>query len=82
MQEIGLVQKLGTPIKEWKDSIINDFEESVFPNHAGIEKIKNKLYNSGAEYASMTGSGAAVFGIFEKEVSLNFEDCFVWREKL
>ncbi|MBQ6955651.1 MAG: DUF559 domain-containing protein [Bacteroidales bacterium] len=54
------------PIGEWKDCIVNDFEASVFPSHPAIAALKDDLYRRGALYASMTGSGAAVFGIFFK----------------
>ncbi len=52
------------PIGEWKELIVNDFEASVFPSHPAIAALKDDLYRRGALYASMTGSGAAVFGIF------------------
>ena len=52
------------PIENWRDEIQNDFEKSVFPQYPGIEEIKNTLYDLGAVYASMSGSGSAVFGIF------------------
>ena len=54
------------PIGEWKELIVNDFEASVFPSHPAIAALKDDLYRRGALYASMTGSGAAVFGIFFK----------------
>ncbi|HPU95161.1 MAG TPA: 4-(cytidine 5'-diphospho)-2-C-methyl-D-erythritol kinase [Candidatus Gracilibacteria bacterium] len=53
------------PIDEWKGKIVNDFEISVFPKFPEIERIKNSLYEKGALYASMSGSGSSVFGIFE-----------------
>lgn len=61
---------LEQPIKTWKDNLKNDFEESVFQKFTEIENVKNKLYSSGALYASMTGSGSSVFALFEKEVDL------------
>ena len=54
------------PIGEWKDCIVNDFEASVFPAHPAIAELKDDMYRRGALYSSMTGSGAAVFGIFPK----------------
>ncbi|HEY6063143.1 MAG TPA: 4-(cytidine 5'-diphospho)-2-C-methyl-D-erythritol kinase, partial [Chitinophagaceae bacterium] len=48
----------------------NDFEESIFPQYPEIAKIKNDMYRAGALYASMSGSGSTVFGIFSKEKSL------------
>lgn len=55
------------PIENWKETIKNDFEESIFPNHPSIKELKEKMYNDGAVYASMTGSGSAVYGVFEKK---------------
>ena len=52
------------PVAEWKDILINDFEASVFPQHPVIGEIKRELYHQGAIYASMSGSGSSVFGLF------------------
>ncbi len=52
------------PIEEWRNLIVNDFEASIFPAHPAIAALKDDMYRRGALYASMTGSGAAVFGIF------------------
>ncbi|GHU80917.1 4-diphosphocytidyl-2-C-methyl-D-erythritol kinase [Bacteroidia bacterium] len=53
------------PLGEWKDLMVNDFEESIFTRYPAIEAIKGALYERGAIYASMSGSGSSVFGIFE-----------------
>ena len=53
------------PVEEWKDILVNDFEKYAFEKYPVIEDIKNKLYKAGALYASMTGSGSGVYGIFE-----------------
>lgn len=69
------------PVSLWKDYLVNDFETTVFEKHPEILKIKEKLYNSGALYASMSGSGSAVFGIFEKPITVDKlfpENYFVW----
>jgi 4-diphosphocytidyl-2-C-methyl-D-erythritol kinase len=58
------------PIQEWRENLINDFEEPVFSAFPEIANIKEKLYNSGAVYASMTGTGSTVYGIFEKSPSI------------
>lgn len=58
------------PIEQWKDVLQNDFEEAVFPHHPEIKMIKETLYQNGAVYASMAGSGSTVFGIFQKETDL------------
>ena len=54
------------PIESWKNELINDFELPVFKAHPLIEEIKNYLYQEGALYASMSGSGSSLFGIFPK----------------
>ncbi len=53
-------------IESWKLNVKNDFEDSIFQNHSAIKQLKEKLYSDGALYASMTGSGSAVFGVFRK----------------
>ena len=53
------------PLHEWKEKLINDFEEPVFNAFPEIAIIKEKLYSAGAVYASMTGTGSTVYGIFE-----------------
>ena len=53
-------------VDEWKELLHNDFEDSVFPDHQAIRELKEDMYERGAIYASMSGSGAAVFGIFKK----------------
>ena len=80
--EISFTEQLNFPVEAWKDVIKNDFEDSVFPNHPEIKAIKEKMYEEGAVYACMTGSGAAVFGLFRKEPNVELEDCFVWSEVL
>jgi 4-diphosphocytidyl-2-C-methyl-D-erythritol kinase len=65
----------------WKDHIINDFEEEIFKKYPLLDRIKNKLYSSGAVYASMSGSGSAIYGIFTSPVKKSrslFPGCFVW----
>lgn len=56
------------PIEEWKNTMVNDFEKSVFHKFPEIAAIKDKLYDMGAIYASMSGSGASVFGLFKEQV--------------
>lgn len=62
----GLLQK---PVTEWKNTVENDFEKTVFNTYPAIKEVKNALYDAGAVYASMSGSGSAVYGIFEQEIS-------------
>lgn len=54
------------PVETWRDTLVNDFEESVFTLHPEIGDIKQQLYNMGATYAAMTGSGSALFGLFKE----------------
>ena len=60
------------PITEWRNHIKNDFEERIFNNHPEIREVKAALYQAGALYASMSGSGAAVFGVFKTKPDLTF----------
>ncbi len=79
-----LKELLKKPIEEWKKYIYNNFEESIFANYPEIKEIKEKLYGLGAIYASMSGSGSSVYGIFSKSVDLrkNFSNYFVWQGEL
>ena len=52
------------PVETWRDELVNDFEESVFALHPEIGQVKEQLYNMGATYAAMSGSGSALFGLF------------------
>jgi len=54
------------PIETWRNELNNDFEDSIFINHPEIKEIKEKLYDMGALYAAMSGSGSSVFGLFRK----------------
>jgi 4-diphosphocytidyl-2-C-methyl-D-erythritol kinase len=58
------------PMSEWKSLLKNDFEESVFSKYPTIAEVKEELYRQGATYASMSGSGSSVFGIFENKIDL------------
>ncbi len=60
------------PIDTWKEWMVNDFETSVFQKFPVIGKIKVQLYEAGAVYASMSGSGSACFGIFKTPVDITF----------
>ena len=55
------------PIETWKEELVNDFEEPIFKMHPELATIKQKLYDQGAVYASMSGSGSALYGIFKEE---------------
>lgn len=73
------------PLNEWEGRLVNDFERSLFPEYPILATLKQRLYDLGAVYASMTGSGAALYGIFDREVeglSNLFTDCFVWQSRI
>lgn len=59
-------------ISRWRDCIKNDFETTIFTLYPQIEQIKNMMYEQGAVYASMSGSGPSVYGIFEKQIDIEF----------
>lgn len=61
---------LGRPVEEWKEYLSNDFEEGAFKEHPTLAPIKETLYTLGAVYASMTGSGSTMYGIFKKDTAL------------
>jgi len=60
-------QIIEQPIEIWKEELINDFEAPVFKLYPAIKEIKEQLYAAGSVYASMTGSGSTVFGIFKRD---------------
>lgn len=62
--ETSLKELIQLPIQEWRHHIVNDFEESLSGRFSEIINLKQMLYNSGAEYASMSGSGSSVYGIY------------------
>jgi 4-diphosphocytidyl-2-C-methyl-D-erythritol kinase len=70
MVKQSLLELILEPISQWKNHIKNDFEANIFKNHLEIRGVKAALYQAGAIYASMSGSGASVFGIFNKTPDL------------
>jgi len=80
----SLKEWIGQPIETWKDNVINDFEPTVFSKYPDIGEIKETLYRNGAVYASMSGSGSSVYGLFKSPVQLKkaFPSCFYWSETL
>jgi 4-diphosphocytidyl-2-C-methyl-D-erythritol kinase len=67
IHEISLKEQIQQPISEWKRNITNDFEKTVFKRFPEIASIKQKMYDLGAVYASMSGSGSSVYGIFDEK---------------
>lgn len=84
-----LKERVAKPVTTWQESIVNAFEESVVPLHPEIGEIKARLLELGAVFASMSGSGSAVFGIFPRvdhailsdTLSASFPDCTVHVER-
>lgn len=80
-QEIPLGEIIQKPVSEWKRLLKNDFEPPIFKKYPEICRIKEQLYAKGAVYASMSGSGSSVYGFFEKETDIRFDDCWIWKNK-
>ena len=66
LPEIPLREVLSRPVVEWDGALVNDFEETVFAKYPELAAIKRSLYDSGAVYASMSGSGSALFALYQK----------------
>jgi len=81
---LSIKEIIAKPVNDWKELLVNDFEDKIFKKHPVIQHIKNELYNSGAIYASMSGSGSAVYGIFEEEISLKsmFAEYELWSGRM
>ena len=73
------------PVETWRETLVNDFEESVFALHPEIGAVKEQLYKTGATYAAMSGSGSALFGLFKERpdtLSRQFPDMFTFCSRL
>jgi 4-diphosphocytidyl-2-C-methyl-D-erythritol kinase len=68
---ISLKEIIASPVDTWKDKLVNDFEAPVFARYPEIKAIREKLYSNGAVYASMSGSGSTVYGIFPRKTELD-----------
>ena len=69
----SLKEVLSMPTENWENCLTNDFEDSIFKNHPKIKELKTELYELGAVYAAMSGSGSSVFGLFSEPISLGSE---------
>lgn len=80
--DLGMLEFLD--VESWKESVRNDFEDSIFPNYPVLAEIKQQLYDLGAVYASMTGSGSTLYGLFKNEVKLpkDWKDYQCWTGKM
>ncbi len=76
---LSLEEGLSQPIQEWKHHIYNDFEPIIFKTYPELKNIKNRLYEQGAIYASLSGSGSALYGFFEKAIELPFSKYLTWQ---
>ncbi len=74
------------PVEQWRTSVVNDFEGSVFVQYPALAQLKQDLYDLGADYAAMTGSGSTVFGLFkslpELPAAWSAEPYRMWKGKL
>ena len=70
-----LEESINKPVKQWKDFIKNDFEPTVFAENPLLVEIKHYLYENGALYAQMSGSGSAMYGIFDTKPHIDIKDC-------
>lgn len=80
-------ERLAQPITQWSALVGNDFEASLFPQYPQLSTLKAHLYDLGAAYASMTGSGAALYGLFPKAIDLDkafhsTPNLFLWQSML
>lgn len=84
--EVTLLHKVTLPVEEWRGTITNDFEDSIFPLHPALGDIKQRLYDQGAVYASMSGSGSALFALFAPDADVpdaaTFPGCFFFEARL
>ena len=67
LPEVPLREALARPVEQWDGVLVNDFEETVFAKYPALEAIKRSLYDTGAVYASMSGSGSALFAMYKKD---------------
>lgn len=85
--ERSLTEIITLPVNQWRVAgMCNDFEDSVFAKYPAIREIKEQLYDMGADYAAMSGSGSSLFGLFKKDVVADgtslreiFPNCFCWQ---
>ncbi len=81
---IPLDEAVRKPVEEWKEHIFNGFEPYFFKKHPGLKRLKTSLYDKGAVFALMSGSGSAFYGIFKEKpgLSKHFGDLITWEGPL
>lgn len=82
-----LVELLRLPLAQWKDRVKNDFEESLFPLYPELRQLKTFLYQHGATFALMSGSGSALFAISQHPLSFSYDtplldNCYIWQGRV
>lgn len=82
-----LADLLRLPLAQWKDRVKNDFEESLFPLYPELRRLKNFLYQQGAAFALMSGSGSALFAISQHPLSFSYDtplldNCYIWQGRV
>jgi 4-diphosphocytidyl-2-C-methyl-D-erythritol kinase len=79
-----LTEIIKLPVSNWKELLINDFEKPIFSLYPKIKTIKNSLCEKGAIFASMSGSGSAVYGLFENDINIAgvYSNCTIWKGPL
>ena len=83
--EVSLTEIIRKPVEEWKEWMVNDFEASVFAKYPEIKALKERMYELGAVYAAMSGSGSSVYGLFKnslEDVDTHFPGCFCRQRKM
>lgn len=83
--DVSLKEIITQPVETWKESLKNDFEDNIFVRYPEIAAIKDKLYDLGAVYSAMSGSGSSVYGIFKspiENVDEKFGGCFCRQREL
>lgn len=79
---IAIAKAVALPVEEWKELLLNDFEPHLFEKYPLLGEIKQQLYTCGAVYASMSGSGSTIFGLFKGDVTFTVEGCEVFKTVL
>ncbi len=79
-----LTELIKKPLNLWKEMIFNDFESSIFERYPELERMKQTLYHVGAEYASLSGSGSSLYGLFRAPPNLpkKLEQYVIWKGRL